>query len=436
MRTICGILAITVLFCSLGLAAENATLKQVQGQGPTKDEAIKNGLFQAVAQAKGVKVGSGDYSFGYQGVSADINRTGTGKTVGVDAVSVQTSGTVQTTDIAGLVKTYEVVDEKKLADGTYQVTMKVWVYDHQPMDKNARPRMAVMPLRPESPSYSFLSLNMPGEQLADKLAQKLTTALTQTNKFAVLDREHTQEYLHERGVLFLTAPIEEQAKIGQALGTDYMLVGTITEAGLRIKKSNDEAAPGVNFKKYRADFVFDYRVIVASSRQIKFSDSVNLRLETDEVKQLVKKWEPDDLDYKELIDNLIAKAATEVVNKLSDRLNPPRIAEIAADGQIIIDQGGDRLVKGTLLDVYKADKQITDADTKEVIGSTETLVATIRIDKAAPAMSYCSVVSGDKSKLAQGLVCRIKEMPADERGAKSNVERTPQGGVLLPVDKK
>lgn len=434
MKTICAFFAITVVFCSLAFA-ENTILKQVQGQGQSKDDAIKNGLFQAVAQVKGIKVGSGDYSFGYRSASADINRTSTGKTVGFDAVSVQTSGTLQTTDIAGLVKTYEVIDEKKLDDGTYQVTLKVWVYDRV-ADKTSRTRFAVMPLKPEERSYSFLGLVVPGEQLADELAQKITTLLTQTNKFAVLDRQHIQEYLNEQGVLFLTAPIEEQARIGQVLGADYMLVGTITEANLRIRHTSNEAAAGVNFKEYRADFAFDYRVIVASSRQVKFSDSVRLRLETDEVKQLVTKWEPPDLDYRELVDNLVAKAAAEVVNKLSDRLYPPRIASIEADGKVIIDQGGDRFVTGTLLDVFKADKQIADADTNEIIGSTETLVATIRIDKVAPVLSYCSVVSGEASQLARGLICRTKSLPAGEpEGMKSNVERTPQGGVKLPIDK-
>jgi len=435
MKTICAFFAITIVFCSLAFA-EDTIVKEVQGQGPSKDDAIKNGLFQAVAQAKGVKVGSGDYSFGYRSASADINRTNTGKTVGFDAVSVQTSGTLQTTDIAGLVKTYEVIGEKKLDDGTYQVTLTVWIYNRV-ADKTSRTRFAVMPLRPEEQLYSFINLTMPGDQLADKLAQKITTALTQTNKFAVLDRQHIDEYIHEQKVLLYSAPIEEQARIGQVLGADYMLVGTITEANLRIKHSTSEAAAGVNFKEYRADFAFDYRVIVASSRQVKFSDSVRLRLETNEVKQLVTKWEPPDLDYRELVDNLIAKAAAEVVNKLSDRMNPPRIASIEADGKVIIDQGGDRLVTGTLLDVFKTDKQIADADTNEIIGSTETLVATIRIDKVAPVLSYCSMVSGDASQLARGLICRTKSLPAGEpEGMKSNVERTPQGGVILPIDKE
>jgi TolB-like protein len=435
MKNVCALLAIVLVFGSSALC-EDTILKQVQGQGATKDDAIKNGLSQAVAQVRGVKVGSGDYSFGYRGASADINGTNSGKRVEFDAVSVQTAGSVLTTDVAGLVKTYEVIDEKKLSDGNYQVTLKVWVYQHQGVDKTARLRLAVMPIRANYANYVFLELIMQGDQLADKLSQKITTALTQTNKFAVLDREHIQEYLHEQKVLFNTAPLEEQARIGEALGADYMLVGTITEASLRIKRSSSEATPGVDFKEYRADFSFDYRLIVASSRQVKFSDTVRMRLETDDVKRLVSRWQPGDLDYGELVDNLLNAVAMDVVDKLSERLYPPRIATIAADGNVIIDQGGDRFVAGTLLDVYKADKQITDSDTKETIGLTEILIATIRIDKVAPTMSYCSVVSGEPAKLSQGLICRLKQLPPQElEGVKSDVERTPQGGVKLPFDK-
>jgi TolB-like protein len=447
MKTLRALFALTLVLCPITFSvaaapaadanapSNNTILRQVKGQGPTKDEAIKNGLFLAVAQAKGVKVGSGDYSFGFQSAGADVDKTPTGKSVDIDAVSVQASGTLNKTEAEGLVKTYEVIDEKKLDDGSYQVTLKVWVYDHQPVDKSARLRVAVMPIKTNLGSYIFAGLVMPADTLADRLAQKLTTALTQTNKFAVLDRQHIAEYLHEQSILFHTAPIEEQARIGEALGADYILVGTVTEAGLRIKRTATDAIAGVTSKEYDADFAFDYSLIVAPSRQVKFSDTVRLHLETDEIKKLVKEWDPADLNYDEIADNLLAKAAAEVVNTLIDRLYPPRIASIAADGSVIIDQGGDRIITGTLLDVFKPDKQIIDSDTKESLGQTEILIATIKIDKVAPNISYASVVSGDASKLSQGLICRIKSLPQQEpEGAKSRVERTPQGGVKLPFD--
>jgi curli biogenesis system outer membrane secretion channel CsgG len=440
MKTICVLLAITVIFYGSVSSADvnnppkDTIIKEVKGQGATRDDAIKNALFTAVAQAKGVKVGSGDYSFGFQSASADINRTGTGKQVGFDAVSVQTAGTLQTTDIAGLVKTYEVIDEKELSDGLYQVKIKAWILDHQPLDKGARVRLAVMPVRTEAKSYSFLDLVMPADKLADILAQKLTTLLTQTNKFAVLDRQHIAEYLHEQSVLFYSAPIEEQARIGQSLGADLMLVGTVTEANLRIKLSEN---PGIahTYKEYRADFAFDFRLIVASSRQVKISDSIRLRLETADVKKLVQRWEPSDLDLNELADNLIAQAALEVVNKISNQMYPPRIAEIRPNSYVIIDQGGDRLTAGMLLEVVKSDKPIIDSDTKESLGSPEIPVAVLKLVTVTPSMSYATIVSGEVSQLSQGMICRIKSVPAEEpQGAKSTVERTEQGGVNLPFD--
>jgi curli biogenesis system outer membrane secretion channel CsgG len=449
MKTFCALLAITVIFSGSVSAADvnapspvrdaqwqkDTMVKEVKGQGATRDEAIKNAMFTAVAQAKGVKVGSGDYSFGFRSATADINRTGTGKQVGFDAVSVQTAGTLQTTDIAGLVKTYEVIDEKKLPDGSYQVTLKAWILDHQPLDKGARVRLAVMPIRTEAKSYAFLNLVMPADKLADILAQKLTTLLTQTNKFAVLDRQHIQEYLHEQSVLFYSAPIEEQARIGQSLGADLMLVGTVTEAGLRIKYS-DNPAIAHTYKEYRADFAFDFRLIVASSRQVKISDSIRLRLETADVKKLVQRWQPDDLDLNELADNLIAEAALEVVNKISNQLYPPRIAEIRPNGYVIIDQGGDRLTAGMLLDVVKSERPIIDADTKESLGSPETSIAVLKLVTVTPNMSYATVVSSEASQLSQGMICRIKSLPPEEpQGAKSTIEQTPQGGVKLPFDK-
>jgi curli biogenesis system outer membrane secretion channel CsgG len=440
MKTICVLLAITVIFYGSVSSADvnnppkDTIIKEVKGQGATRDDAIKNALFTAVAQAKGVKVGSGDYSFGFQSASADINRTGTGKQVGFDAVSVQTAGTLQTTDIAGLVKTYEVIDEKELSDGLYQVKIKAWILDHQPLDKGARVRLAVMPVRTEAKSYSFLDLVMPADKLADILAQKLTTLLTQTNKFAVLDRQHIAEYLHEQSVLFYSAPIEEQARIGQSLGADLMLVGTVTEANLRIKLSENPAIAHT-YKEYRADFAFDFRLIVASSRQVKISDSIRLRLETADVKKLVQRWEPSDLDLNELADNLIAQAALEVVNKISNQMYPPRIAEIRPNSYVIIDQGGDRLTAGMLLEVVKSDKPIIDSDTKESLGSPEIPVAVLKLVTVTPSMSYATIVSGEVSQLSQGMICRIKSVPAEEpQGAKSTVERTEQGGVKLPFD--
>jgi hypothetical protein len=412
------------------------TVVETKGQGVNREEAIKKALQQAVAQAKGVAISSRDADFIYRSASADIERKDSGgKRVEFDAVSVETGGTALRTDIAGLVKTYEVLNEKKIDDNTYEVTLKVTVYDYESPEKTTRLKLAVMPIRTLAASYQFGDITNPSLDTSRLFSQKLAAALVQTNKFAVLDREYIQEFAQEKRVLIDDAPLEELAKLGQVLGVDYMLVGTINRAGIA-RKETFSPAIGRSISEYEADFSFEYRLIVGPTRQIKSAGVLDIALDkTDEIKKLVKKWEPQDLDYKEMMDNFVGMAANQLVEIIIDQLYPIRIASIDKDGQVIINQGGSRIAVGQLLDIVSQGKELFDADTKESLGTTETLVATVRIDKVLPRMSYAKLVEGDLAKLSEGLICRPKKAEAKPlEGRKSEIERTPQGGVKLPFD--
>jgi curli biogenesis system outer membrane secretion channel CsgG len=436
MRKALLFLTVLALVSTPLLAAETKTTAvETKGQGVNREEAIKKALQQAVAQVKGVAVSSLDTDFAYFSATADINRTPTGKAVEFDAVGVQTGGTTLRTDIAGLVKTYEVLNEKKLDDGTYEVTLKVTVYDYESPDKTARLRLAVMPIRTLAASYQFGDITNPSLDTSRLFSQKLAAALTQTNKFAVLDREYIQEFAQEKKILIDDAPLEELAKLGQVLGVDYMLVGTINRAGIARKESFSQAI-GRSISEYEADFSFEYRLIVGPTRQIKSAGVLDIALDkTDEIKKLVKKWEPQDLDYKEMMDNFVGMAANQLVEIIIDQLYPIRIASIDKDGQVIINQGGSRISVGQLLDIVSQGKELFDADTRESLGTTETLVATVRIDKVLPRMSYAKLVEGDLAKLSEGLICRPKKAEAKPlEGRKSEIQRSPQGGVKLPFD--
>ena len=435
MKRICMCFIITALLYDSGFCATKTIVRTVKGQGVTRDEAIKKALAQAVAQAKGVKISSGDYEFGYRSASADIERKDTGKAVEFDAVSVQTGGSVLRTDIEGLVKTYEVLDEKKIDDTTYEVTLKVWVYDYEAPDQTTRFKLAIMPINTLSEQYRFGPYVAQAADVSRKLAQQLSVRLTETNKFAVLDREYILDFARNRNILLSDdSSLEEKAKLGKVLGADYMIVGTISDARMRIKEKTSEII-GVPIREYEADFVFDYRLIVGPTRQVRLADTVSIRLETDEVKKLVKDWEPEDLDYREMFDNLTARVANRVVGTIIDMLFPIRIARIDKNGQIIINQGGRRITTGTLLQVFTEGDELVDFDTKESLGQTEALIATIRIDKVLPNISYAKLVEGDLPKISEGLVCRHKKIaPQALEGAKSNIERTPTGGIRLPFD--
>jgi len=437
MKKIFLIIIVLALACPPVFADETkTTVIETKGQGVNRDEAINMALKQAVAQVKGVAVSSLDTDFDYRSASADIERKDSGgKRVEFDAVSVETGGTALRTDIAGLVKTYEVLDEKKIDDNTYEVTLKVWVFDYESPEKTARLKLAVMPIRTLTESYRFGDLTTTSWDISRQLSQKLAVALTETNKFAVLDREYIQEFAQEKKVLIDDAPLEELAKLGEVLGVDYMLVGTINRAGI-VRKESFSQAIGRSISEYEADFSFEYRLIVGPTRQIKSAGVLDIALDkTDEIKKLVKKWEPQDLDYKEMMDNFVGMSANQLVEIIIDQLYPIRIASIDKDGQVIINQGGSRISVGQLLNIFSQGRELFDADTKESLGTTEVLVATIRIDKVMSRMSYAKLVEGDLAKITEGLICRPKKAEAKPlEGRKSDMEKTPKGGVKLPFD--
>ena len=292
-----------------------------------------------------------------------------------------------------------------------------------------------MPIQTLYDSYEFGSFVPSAVEMSLKLSQQLSAAITQTNKFAVLDREYIAEFAQNRNILISDdSPIEEKARLGQVLGADYMIVGTISNARLQIKERTSRAI-GRPIREYEVDYVFDYRLIVAPTRQVKLADTVNIALEEDQVRVLVKRWRPEDLDYREMVDNLSARVAKQVVDNIIDRLYPIRIASKNIEGQVIINQGGKRISKGSILEVLIQGKEIIDFDTKESLGRTENLIATIKIEKVTPTISYARLIKGDFEKISEGLICRLKKVEFKRpEGAKSSIKRTPQGGVKLPFD--
>ena len=99
-------------------AVTTTKIVETKGQGVNRDEAINMALKQAVAQVKGVDIRSLDTDFDYRSASADIEKTPSGKKVEFDAVGVHTGGSTLRTNMAGQIKTFEVLNERKLDDGT------------------------------------------------------------------------------------------------------------------------------------------------------------------------------------------------------------------------------------------------------------------------------------------------------------------------------
>jgi curli biogenesis system outer membrane secretion channel CsgG len=415
----------------------NAVVKEVVGRGRNRNEAIKNGLYRAVEQVRGVKVDSSNYEFGFRSSGVGVGDDGPGRRrIEFDSVNVATDGTVYTTEIGGMIRSYNVLDEKQIDPDTYEVTLQVSVYDYAARGQTGRVKIALMPAKTQQSSYGFLNQTISRETLSSLFSQRLVSGLTQTNKFAVLDRESIDDFVREKDMLFsFDAPLGEQAKLAETIGADYLLVGTITQAEIQ---RIDRFLKAANYttRKFKARFNFDYRLIDSATKQVVLASNEQKYLEDEQVRSLADEQNPAEWNSAQVRDAFISLVANDIVAAIIDRVYPIRVAAVQGDGQIVLNQGGQRMKNGMLLDVFTMGKEIFDNDTGESLGRIESQVAAIEIQNVTHTMSVARVVTGDASKVNVGLTCRIRPVKRDLGvGMKPDIKRTKSGGVKLPFDK-
>ncbi|MBN1975250.1 MAG: hypothetical protein JW787_16520 [Sedimentisphaerales bacterium] len=415
----------------------NSVTREVIGQGRNRDEAVKNALYRAIEQTRGVKVDSGTYQLGYRGTSAGFGTTQPGqRSIDIDSMNFSTQGTVYTTEIAGLIKGFEVIEEKQVNEQTYEVKLKVNVYDYSARGLTPRVKVALMPVKTMQNAYRFLDQTISAQTLSTVFSQRLMMGLTQTNKFSVLDRESISSFVDEKTMLLaFDAPLGEQAKLAETLGADYLLVGTITQAFVEKIEKRLEAA-NFTVSEYKARFDFNFRLIDSSTKQVALAMDAQKYLENEDVRKLADETNTAEWNASQIRDAFLSIAANDVIEKIIDCVYPVKIAAIQEDGTVILNQGGDRMKTGMIFDIFIKGREIIDSDTGQSLGSVENRVAAIEVQKVANNLSYAKLIEGTQDIISEGLVCRVRAAGKIEpAGLKSNTTRTESGGVVLPFDR-
>jgi curli biogenesis system outer membrane secretion channel CsgG len=431
MKFVLGFFLCVVLSPNLLFADEQVTILEVEGFGISRNEAIQNGLIQALKQAKGVTIESQKTfakSLREKSTSQDGNNS---HQVEIHALS---EGVVREIT-QGLINEYRVIDSQKISGGEWEVTLAVKMlrYKTPGISPHSRRKIAIIPFRTTKDSYDFRGGYIPSSEISRQFTQKLITEITQTRRFTVLDREYMEEFLREKNlVLSADAPVAEQMKIGEVLGVDYLLIGTISEANLKRTPYTIHVTGETGFD-YSASFIADYRIMVMATRQIKWSDSVTLSLGDAELQRMSSSLRVDQLQQA-----LLTKAAKEIIHRAMENIYPLRIVNIQENGEVILNQGGVTVKNGEILDVFTKGEKIIDPYTGESLGAAESWIAQIKITRVIPKMSYARIIKGELSTIKNGSICRRlanKRKPSlHPTGRTSDVKPTYGGGVVLPFD--
>lgn len=406
----------------------------VFGHGNTKGQAVQSGLIEAIKQRKGVSIDV------VRNTERQMNR----QSFSIDDDSVNITGFINKTDnkikeiTSGTIQNYNILNFAKINDNEWKVQLEIIFkkYKTPGITPHSRRKIAIIPFRTLMSSYKVNYDRYTDDAFSKSFNQHLTNHLTQSRRFTVLDREYINEYLTERNIILSNnSSTDEQIKLGEALGADYIVVGKIGQASIGRKNATIDIT-GEDSSSYSAEIDIDYRIIVLATRQVKWSDTVSLSLGTDIVNKITHNKKDNAASQA-----ILSYFASIISNQLMSNIYPLRVVNKSIDRKTVtINQGGKSLKIGDNLEVMSLGEQVVDPYTGESLGQQEYVIATIEVTSTLPKMSTAKVITGRLESInvldiVRRIVDGIENKDLDSRSwRKSNTTVLDNGGVLLPFD--
>jgi curli biogenesis system outer membrane secretion channel CsgG len=224
--------------------------------------------------------------------------------------------------------------------------------------------------------------------LGEGMADMLVTALVKSDKFFVIERQELERIIKEQqfGESFMVTP-ESAAKVGQVLGVELFVIGSISEFGQ--KESNigggiSILGGGISTRKSHA--VVDIRLVNTTTGEIIASESQE---GTESTTGISARYE--DIDFSNQNswnDTDIGKAAREAINGCVELITENmakipwsgKILKINADGTVLMKPGSEGKVEpGMEFFIFRKGEEVKDPDTGMTLGSEESKIGKIEV---------------------------------------------------------
>ena len=391
-----GLIVISVLLFLLilsftpdGYARSTVVTVDAEGYGSRKGDAVADALLQAVSQVNGSEIAGQTMSSLKE--TAIENDNGN---------SYLLSESYQN-DIAarsqGVVKSWELLSANQDSDGNgmWVVNVRAEISKYQSSKQLKRLRMAVVDFRLENNVSKKL-----GTSVSNAFTRSLEDGLTQSRKFAMLDRSFEKEQHAELSKIANGGfAIEEMARLGNKAGTDYLIVGTVSKANslskkIKLKTSEEEITVSTS------TVAISYRIIDATTSQVKFS------AETADTQQGVS------------LTALSKKLANKSVSKILNAIFPIRVLDVD-DKTLALSQGGNSLKIGQKYKLVKLGAPLIDPYTKESLGRKETVIGEVKVIDVQAKSSTAEIIKLTSNIDKKTLILRPMENVSTNPGSAS-----------------
>lgn len=249
------------------------------------------------------------------------------------------------------------------------------------------------------------------------ISDMLTTALVKTGNYRVIERAELDKILDEQdlGNSGIVTP-ESAAKVGQVLGVELAVLGSVTEFGYKKSKTGGRIKGyGLAVQSQSATIALDCRFVNTSTGEILSAESVRKEKSSKGIKVDTRKIHFE--SQKKFDESLVGKATRDAVKRviqLIDESAPliPWQAKVVTerDGKVFINAGAQAGIRaGDRFVIYRKGEELIDPDTGLTLGSVDSKIGMIEVtdpDVGAGKASECRIVDG--SGFGRGDFVRLK----------------------------
>lgn len=372
---VAAIAGMIVMFMAMMPPSASANIKlvevQAEGIGTTQRDAILDALKTAVGQINGMDISSQTISrLATQVIDTDQYTEFTASTEFVEDISSATSGQIDSFDI---------ISSRVRPDfnNAIEVVLRVKVAKYVASKQLNRLRMSVY----DPYLDASIASDPDAIRFARSLRRKVEDYLTQTRRFAMLDRQMLTDTQDELNLIANGGmPTSELARLGQRVGSDYLVMITVYKHGRIV---NDRQLLGTTaIKRDVIDMAeVSVRIIDVATSQIKYAK--NQIFQVDPAKAALDEH-----------------ASFQLGQFISNAIYPAKI--VAIDGAVLtIGQGGDTMQNGAEYHIVLQGERLADPYTKESIGRKETIIGIARITRVQSKQSTAEIISLDMNISAE-----------------------------------
>ena len=389
MRSWCFGALMTVLAVFPASLLAEVVKVEATGIGDSRPEAITHALVEGIQRATGVSIdqslvsglvvgtskldGKANQTSGLSKSSEELHLVQT-DSIGQDLIKTRSGGSVKTYTVTSM-------DKDNLGRVVVKVMVEVDKFKSIAPETANRIRIIVAPFQSSDSAFNT------------QLRDRLIVYLTQSKRFSVLDRAEDAKYQKEMELVTSPAAnMSERVRYGQVLGADIILTGKLNTTTIKQEEVNPITKQTSVTYSVTTDVTFN--MIEIATRQIQYSNQFKLRVAGDSEK---------------LLDPIVQK----IGSYATESLFPLRVITRENPNALTINRGGQSLSPGQKFNLVSLGKELTDPDTKEKLGRSETEIGQVEITKVDASVSTAKLVSGTINKSDDLILRRLVDKQVD-----------------------